>query len=345
MKNRIEKDYSSSLLHTENLSIGYRGKLNKNLVIFENINVSAGHAELVALFGANGIGKSTLLRNLVKLQQPISGKIFVSGKNLDRFTGRQMAHITGFVSTEKVLVNDLSVYDLVSFGRHPYTNWIGRLTNEDSRSIEEAIEMVGISNLRKKPINQLSDGERQRAMIARTLAQDTKIIILDEPTAFLDLPNKYQIVNLLHQLASEKKKTIIFSTHDLNIAIQEASRIWLMVNGKIYQGAPEDLILNGKFEKMFEKTRLFFDKNKAEFRIERKPGKKIGLRGPDPEFRWTRNALERIGLEVTDRENTSFAVEIEKDNTHLQWALKSEQQTNSFQTIYDLCTYLSGRSI
>ncbi len=329
------------ILRTRNLSIGFREKKKSPGVIFENINVSAGEGELVALFGVNGVGKSTLLRSLVKLLSPLSGEIFLFGLNINSLHGSELARKVGFVSTETIHVNNLKVLDLVSLGRYPYTNWMGRLDRQDKEKVDDAIEMVGIKGLRHKYLNQISDGERQKAMIARTLAQDTRIIVLDEPTAFLDLPNKYEVIHLLHNLARQRKKTIVYSTHDLNIAIQETDKIWLMLSGSVYQGAPEDLILGGTFGKMFEHTSLLFNTGKGEFRIQRELRENIGLRGSGPELRWTRNALERMGFRADVQAGQDIIIDITRNKGRITWKLVADHEQKLFNRIYDLCSYLA----
>ena len=333
----------NSILQTEDLTIGFKGRDGSDGIIFENINVSAGKAELVALFGPNGIGKSTLLRNLVRLQLPVSGEIFLFNQSIRSFSRTRLARKLGYVSTETIYINNLRVYDLVSLGRYPYTGLMGRLDREDHEKVNDAINMVSIQHLRNKFIHQLSDGERQRAMIARTLAQDTDIIILDEPTAFLDLPNKYEVVHLLRNLAREREKTIIFSTHDLNIAIQEAGKIWLMLEDTIIQGAPEDLILDGSFGKMFVNTSLSFNKSMGEFRIARVPGRKIGLKGPKTECKWTTNALERMGFEVSREPGQDIMINITRDGDKRIWELAMHNRKYLLSGIYELCSWISEK--
>lgn len=328
------------VLHTDNLTVGYGEAGRQGTQVFGGINIDARRSELVALFGPNGIGKSTLLKSLVRLLRPLSGKICLHDTDINDYTAGRLARMVGYVSTDPVRVNNLKVYDLVSLGRYPHTGWMGRLGNKDMENVEEALEMVGITGLMNKQINRLSDGERQRAMIARTLAQDTGLIVLDEPTAFLDLPNKYEIVHLLHRLAAEKGRTVIFSTHDLSIAIQEASKIWLMLPGQMHQGAPEDLILGDQFGKMFENTNLSFSTGKGEFRIKRELRETIGLRGPAAERRWTRNALERNGFRVAENEECETTISIDKTDGIRTWKLTMQGSDSRFTSIYDLCSYL-----
>lgn len=336
---------SEAILRTNDLSVGFPGSRNRSVPVFENISLSASKAELVALLGANGIGKSTLLRTLVRLQKPLSGDIYLFGRSIRSFSRNELAKKAGFVSTEIIQVNNLSVFDMVAIGRSPHTRWTGRLGEEDILKVNEAINMVGIDSLRHKSINRLSDGERQRAMIARTLAQDTELIVLDEPTAFLDLPNKYEIVNLLHRLAAEKNKTIIFSTHDLGIALQEASKLWLMLDREIVHGAPEDLVLKGAFGKMFSQTNLRFNPASGEFRIERNLSGRASVRGPETECRWTANAIGKLGYSLTGTEDPDIAINIMKQQGMTKWELTMQNEKNAFSSIYDLCTFLTGRKI
>ena len=287
-----------SLLSLSNFSVGYRQR-----VVLGNLNLSADECELVALMGRNGTGKSTLLRTVARLQPAISGETTIAGKPLGQYSRNELAGLLSFASTEPVGVSHLTVRQLVSFGRFPHTNWIGKLTAEDVALVEEAMQLVGITSLGDKNLHEISDGERQRAMIARTLAQDTDLILLDEPTAFLDMPNKYEIVHLLHRLTRTKRKTILFSTHDLNIAMHEADKLWLMVDGTLHEGAPEDLVLNRQFARVFEGTKLHFDDRKGEFNIKRGDTQPIALSGEGKTFFWTKKALERLEFTVQKAEN------------------------------------------
>src|SRR5690606_10684611 len=172
--------------------VGYLQAGDQPLEVLKNINLTAATGEMVALIGSNGIGKSTLLRTIAAFQPSLAGEIQISGKGLKTLNPKEISRIMSFVSTEIIRIPNLSVFDLVAYGRFPYTNWIGMLANEDKRAVYDAIEKVGLGEMAGKPVMQISDGERQRAMIARALAQDTPVIILDEPTAYLDVSNKYE---------------------------------------------------------------------------------------------------------------------------------------------------------
>jgi iron complex transport system ATP-binding protein len=332
------------ILNIDNLGIGYALKKDQNNILFKDINLTANSGELIALIGKNGIGKSTLLRNIAGLQEPIHGNISFYNKLLKRYKRSEFARLVSFVSTEIVQVNNLKVFDLVALGRFPHTNWMGKLQTEDIVRSNDAITMVGMGTYLNKNVNEISDGERQRVMIARTLAQDTKIIVLDEPTAFLDLPNKFEIVHLLNKLSKEENKTIIFSTHDLNTAIHEADKIWLMLDDQIVEGAPEDLILNDQFNNLFKDSKLNFDKVKGDFRMKREQTRELGLTGTGIHYNWTKKALERLGFIVKKDSKEEFNVEIELGNDNCKWKLSVDKNRFEFNTIYDLSLYLKSQT-
>jgi len=333
-----------SILNIDNLEIGYSLKKEYKNILFKDINLSANSGELIALLGKNGIGKSTLLRNIAGLQEPLAGKISFYNKLLKKYKRSEFARMVSFVSTEIVRVTNLKVFDLVALGRFPHTNWMGKLQTEDIVRSNAAIGMVGMKSYLNKNVDEISDGERQRVMIARTLAQDTKIIVLDEPTAFLDLPNKFEIVHLLNKLSKEEKKTIIFSTHDLNTAIHEADKIWLMLDDRIIEGAPEDLILNDQFNELFKDSTLNFDKVKGDFRMKRSQIDKIGLFGEGLHYNWTKKALERLDYKVMKDKHESKSVKIEVGKDNCEWILNLENNKLVFKSIYDLSLYLKSQT-
>ncbi|MBI9053120.1 MAG: ABC transporter ATP-binding protein [Bacteroidales bacterium] len=333
-----------SILNIDNLEIGYSLKKEQKNILFKDINLSAKSGELIALIGKNGIGKSTLLRNIAGLQEPLAGRISFYNKLLRKYKRSEFARLVSFVSTEIVRVNNLKVFDLVALGRFPHTNWMGKLQTEDIVRSNDAIGMVGMKSYLNKNVDEISDGERQRVMIARTLAQDTKIIVLDEPTAFLDLPNKFEIVHLLNKLSKEENKTIIFSTHDLNTAIHEADKVWLMLDDKVIEGAPEDLILNDQFNELFKDSTLNFDKTKGDFRMKRAQREKIGLSGEGLHYNWTKKALERLDYKVLKDNQEITNIKIEFGNENCKWILNIENNEFVFKSIYDLSLYLKSQT-
>ena len=237
-------------IRIQDLSIGYRTKHSVKCVA-EGISDSIRSGELTCLLGENGAGKSTLLRTLSGFLPPISGEVFILGKSLSDYKERELATVIGVVLTERTNLQNMTVEELVGMGRSPYTGFWGRLSAEDRAKVGEALDMVGIAGLRERLVQTLSDGERQKVMIAKALAQETPIIFLDEPTAFLDYPSKVEILRLLGRLSHDMGKTIFLSTHDLELALRVADRVWLMSRqGRLQTGLPENLVIDpetGKF--------------------------------------------------------------------------------------------------
>ena len=214
-------------IRIQNLSIGYVGNNNVN-VVAKNITATIFSGELTCLLGANGVGKSTLLRTLSAFQPKLEGEIYIEGKEISEFNDKQLSHVISVVLTEKPDIRNMTVEELVGLGRSPYTGFWGTLTQEDKKVVSHSIHLVGIDKLQDRMIQTLSDGERQKVMIAKALAQETPVIYLDEPTAFLDYPSKVEMMQLLFKLSRETDKTIFLSTHDLELALQIADKLWLM---------------------------------------------------------------------------------------------------------------------
>jgi iron complex transport system ATP-binding protein len=239
----------TGILTIDSLEIGYKSG-SKKMKLMPPLTASANRGELIAVIGRNGIGKSTLLRTIIGLQPSLGGKVTINGENLSGIPRIELARRVGYISTEIIRVSNMTVYDLVALGRFPHTNWIGKIDDRSSEAISDAIEKTGMRNLAGRYVAELSDGERQRVMIARVLAQDAEIMLMDEPLAFLDLIGKFELANLIRNL-SGAGKTIIFSTHDLNIAIKIADRIWLMLKDGLTDGSPKTLVEQGSFDLMF----------------------------------------------------------------------------------------------
>lgn len=276
-----------------NLSIGYKSRQSVKIVA-ENINAAVQSGELTCLLGANGIGKSTLLRTLSAFQPKLSGEILFRGSKIETYTEKSLAMLVSVVLTEKLDLKNMVVRDLVGLGRSPYTGFWGKLTPKDNEEIDRAIALVKIENLAHRMVHTLSDGERQKAMIAKALAQKTSIILLDEPTAFLDFPSKVEMMQLLHRLSRETQKTIFLSTHDLELALQIADKIWLMDDrAHIHIGTPEDLSLNGNLSNFFARKGIIFDKDTGLFRIENDFDRQIRLIGHGQHYAMIRKALLR----------------------------------------------------
>lgn len=215
--------------------------------------------EMVALLGRNGTGKSTLLRAMAKLGDIAEGEILVDGKSIADIDIRTFARLVAFVNTERIDIDSMRAYDLVAIGRSPYTDWMGRLTKEDRAIIERAMQITGVDKLAERMVETLSDGECQRVMIARALAQDTPVILLDEPTAFLDLPNRYELCTLLSRLAHDEGKLIIFSTHELDIALSLSDSIALVDTPRLVHMPTSEMISSGNLERLFNSEHISFD--------------------------------------------------------------------------------------
>ena len=254
------------ILQASKISIGYTSKKVKN-IIASNIDLSLENAKLIALIGANGIGKSTLLRTITGIQNPISGTVLLNGKNIHGLDSLTLAQKLSVVLTEKLPPSNLTVWELIALGRQPYTNWIGTLTDKDIAKINEAIELTQISHLISKKHYEISDGQLQIVLIARALAQDTPLIILDEPTTHLDLLHKVVLFKLLKKLTQETGKCILFSTHDIDMAIQLSDEIIIMTPENVIQDQPCNLILKGSFNTLFQDEHIVFDSEKGKFII------------------------------------------------------------------------------
>tara|TARA_R110002049_G_scaffold3795_3_gene27511 strand:+ start:44854 stop:45648 length:795 start_codon:yes stop_codon:yes gene_type:complete len=264
----MEDNTKHIILKTENLDIGYASKKAKT-VVASNINIQLKKGELVGLIGANGIGKSTLLRTLTNVQNPLRGQIYINDKSISKYTDIDLAKVMGLVLTEPIASKNLSVFELVALGRQPYTNWLGNLTENDLTIINEALQHTNIENLKHKKCFELSDGQLQKTMITRALAQDTDLIILDEPTTHLDMYHKAYILKLLQKLAKETNKTILFSSHEIDLAIQLCDTLIVMTQDKVVSDQPCRLIEEGVFETLFPKDLITFDKKTGSFRVEK----------------------------------------------------------------------------
>lgn len=296
-------------VHIEHLSIGYAGK-GCTKTVARDIHTTLYSDELTCLLGANGVGKSTLLRTLSAFQPKLEGTIRILGKELSTYSDRELSRILGVVLTEKCDIRNMSVRELVGMGRSPYTGFWGKLNATDKEIVEQSVRQVHISELASRMMHTLSDGERQKAMIAKALAQQTPVIFLDEPTAFLDFPSKVEIMQLLHRLTRESGKTIFMSTHDLELALQIADKIWLMdrTNG-ISVGTPEDLALNGNLSNFFARKGITFDMETGLFRITNNYRRQIRLSGHGAKYAMVRKALQRNEIEANRNIESDIFIE------------------------------------
>ena len=284
------------MLQTNNLHIGY-----EHHSVQSNLNLQANARDLICLTGTNGAGKSTLLRTLAGLQKPLKGQITILGKSVQKLTNYERSTLFSLVLTDTIDTENLTVHDLVALGRFPYTNWAGNLSEIDEAKITESLQQVNLANKAHNFLNEISDGEKQRAVIAKALAQDTPLVLLDEPTAHLDLPNRIDIMLLLRRLSVNTKKTFILSTHELDLALQMADKIWLMTPNGVEIGIPEDLMLTGKFQEAFGSQAFKFDEEDGHCKINHLVGPlQVKIIGKKPATLWLQRALIRCGIQVSE---------------------------------------------
>lgn len=331
------------ILRTNALTIGYAASKERH-VVARDLALELHAGELVCLLGPNGAGKSTLLRTLSALQRPLDGDVVVDGQALHSLTPLQLARLVSVVLTDKVSVGLLRVYDLVAVGRHPHTGWTGRLTATDRRAIRMSLEAVGAWGMAGRFVSELSDGERQRIMMARALAQDPRLMVLDEITAFLDLPHRIDAMRILRELAHVGGRAVLISTHDLDLALRTADRIWLLApGGHMHVGAPEDLVLSGVFEAVFAADGIRFDRDRGAFELPRGVRERIQLVGDGVAARWTARALERLGFEVVETGTLgAFTITVSEDpQPRWQSSINGHQRVHA--SIADLTSALPGQ--
>jgi iron complex transport system ATP-binding protein len=248
-------------IQLKDLSIGYQTKGIRK-VVASSLNGAISSGELTCLLGQNGIGKSTLLRTLSAFQPALSGEVLIQREQptaISLLSDKELSRLIGVVLTEKPDVRNMTVEELVGLGRSPYTDFWGRLDADDRRIVDESIRLVAIDALRGRMVHTLSDGERQKVMIAKALAQQTPVVYLDEPTAFLDFPSKVECMQLLRRLAHDEQKTIFLSTHDVELSLQVADRLWLMEPGMLSVGTPRELADQGVLRRFICREGITFD--------------------------------------------------------------------------------------
>jgi iron complex transport system ATP-binding protein len=328
-----------SVIELKNLSVGYRSG-RKTLPVLGHLNVSLKKGEMVCLVGKNGIGKSTLLRSIAGIQTMLSGQILINGRDLSSYPVHELARTISLVLTDRIFAGNLKVEELISFGRHPYTNWLGNLNSSDQQKIQWALDISGTGEIREKSIHELSDGQFQKVLIARALAQDGDIIILDEPTAHLDLPNKISILKLLKDLCDQTGKSILMATHELEYAFQMADRIWMaMAETELMSGCPEDLILNGSFQKLIDHDAIRFNIRNGRFSVNHEKKWFCNLEGDPAAVFWTANALHRLRWEVTTDESGVKIQTLDKKG-HYLWKMNFYGKETSCKNMEEVVNVL-----
>lgn len=333
------------ILHAQNLSIGYKRGKKILKQVHENISFELHTGELTCLLGPNGAGKSTLLRTLGASQYPLKGEIILDNKSIHNYGVKALSQKIGLVLTEKTYAGALRVKELVALGRHPHTGFFGKLSAYDYAIIEKAMADTGVSEKKDAYVAELSDGERQKAMIAKALTQESPIIILDEPTSFLDIISRIEIMNLLRELARTQNKAILLSTHDLEQALVNADKLWLLAKDKgLSCGNPEDMILNGRIDELFDHHQIRLDKLSGTFRRKQNKFRPIKLKA-DPEFIfWTRNLLNRHGYELAKSTDLPVAT-IEIEGKSIIKMINSANESHLFNSFEALNHFLNNINI
>jgi iron complex transport system ATP-binding protein len=299
------------LLSTDSLSIGYIHRGQK-VEVQKDLKLSINQGELICLIGPNGTGKSTLLKTLSGLLKPLRGHTIIDKTDITKIAVSERAQLISLVLTDRIDIENATVHSVVAMGRMPYSNWWGKPSDEDEQMIKNAVQMVHLEHKMYTLLSELSDGEKQRVMIAKAFVQDTPLIFLDEPTAHLDLPNRVEILLLLHRMAHENGKAILMSTHELDMALQAADSIWLMTKDGVQTGVPEDLVLNGVFSDAFLSQHFFFNPTNGNFSMNYNLTRQVEVHGDKTRMYWTLRALARAGYAAVEKADKLIIIENDK---------------------------------
>lgn len=288
------------------LSTGYKTSRGW-CTVSPSLRLEAYAGELVMLMGPNGSGKSTLMQTIAGLIPARSGELRISGVSMQQVKYKERAKLMSLVLTESLAQGTLSVWDVVTTGRYPYLGMRGRLRAEDIEIMERCMRICRVESMADRCLSTLSDGERQRVMIARALVQDTPLVILDEPTAHLDLPSRLEVLSMLRDLSRTLGKCILVSTHELDLALSWADTIWLFDREhRVESAAPEDLVLSGRIERVFGSEQLHFDEVRGEFRLITEQSQALRLSAEGLLRSWALRALERMGYSVVETSDTEL---------------------------------------
>ncbi|MBR3286802.1 MAG: ABC transporter ATP-binding protein [Bacteroidales bacterium] len=285
------------------LSIGYADK-----VLHRDLNLELQPAMLTCLLGPNGAGKSTLMRTLSRLQEPLAGEVRLGGRPMQNMSHGEISRMIAVVMTDNDLFGGVTVYDVIMMGRHPHTDFWGTPREKDRMLVEQAMDAMSLTPFARRPMASLSDGERQKAMIAKAIAQECPIILLDEPTAFLDLPSRIAMMMMLRRLSMQQHKTILLSTHDTDLALQYADRIWLLSQtAGLVTGSPEQLVLSGEFGRFFATGDIRFDATQGQFTVIRDKAPTAFVAMEIPNRLWICHMAVRNGFRiVSEPENAAL---------------------------------------
>lgn len=339
-------------LGARGLSVGYRQRRRPDVVVLGPHDLALRRGALTVLLGPNGSGKTTLLRTLAGMQDPLAGTVTVEEEPLARLEARERARRMAVVLTDPVDVGLLRAVDLVALGRHPHTRWDGRLAERDHHVVAWALEAVGAQDLAQRRVTELSDGERQRVLIARALAQEPAVLLLDEPVAYVDVARRVELLGLLRDLAHECDLSVLVSTHDVDLALRGADHAWLLVptadpargqghgRATLRDGAPEDLALQGAVSAAFGTEATAFDVATGTFRSARTPLASVRLAGDGPPARWTARALEREGLRVAEAGEPAAATITVREDPVRRWRLDAHEWSSDHASLGSMTTTL-----
>ncbi len=333
------------LLATTAMDIGYSAKRAERCIA-AGLDLELKPGAFICLLGPNGSGKSTLIRTLAGMQPPLRGELTLGDRRFRRIAPRERARRISVVLTEATPPGMMHAYSFVSLGRHPYSGWLGGLAASDRVKIEEAFGAVGAEALAPRLVSELSDGERQKIAIARALAQEAQVMLLDEPTAFLDLPRRVELMQILRNLAHQREMALLLSTHDLDLALRFADRLWLFSeSGTLSQGYPETLALDGTLARAFKSSSLDWDPGSGAFRAHPVHCLEVQLEGSGLAALWTRRALERMGFGLTaDRSRAAFVIEVVDAPQEPCWTVREGAEARTFASLDALIGWVEARS-
>jgi iron complex transport system ATP-binding protein len=341
-----------SLLQAQNLAIGYAGPRGKLVPICTGLNLEVHAGEFIFLLGPNGAGKSTLLRTLAGLQPAAAGSVTLMGQPYNQYAPMDVARRRSVVLTERIPTENLRVEELVALGRAPYTGLLGRLSAADQALVEQALHAMHCDTLRTRRLYQLSDGELQRAAIARALVQimhadsdaQPALLVLDEPTAHLDVPSRIEILELLRRQTRQRNVGVLLSSHELELAIQLADRLWILKDAVMTQGLPEDLVLGGELNNAFATPQVALDAHTGQFRICMEGTRPLALVGEGPAAAWTRRALQRMGYALQENARAAdVSVTVRTTNEGTFWFLDVRGFITTCRNIGHLARHLAEK--
>ncbi|TDD64030.1 ABC transporter ATP-binding protein [Jiangella aurantiaca] len=333
----MSRHTTAPVLVADRVSVGYGRPPRHARAVLTGIDATLHAGELACLVGPNGAGKSTLLRSLARFQPLLAGDVRVDGVSIAGYTARDLARKIAVVLTDRVAAGQLRAYDVVALGRYPHTGWAGRLDRDDHAVVDRCLTDTGATHLADRPMSELSDGERQRIMIARALAQEPHALLLDEPSAFLDVRGRLELTTLLLSLTHDHGLAVLMSTHDLEHMMRHADQVWLVTGGGLRVGAPEDLGLDGSLQRALAGDAVF-DPVTGAFQTGRRPTGRVRLIGDGATMHWTRRALDRAGYLAAD--DATIDVICVSGNGQPAWLLRGDGRQHTADSLAALVALL-----